>query len=74
MTETTAPATKEEVVKQLTTRQLWGKLWFSTNRVDEVCGQDQATAQAWADTCWTELVERGEVRFRMFGGEHEADR
>ncbi len=61
-----ALTTPEATVQGLTVKQLWGRLWYSANRVDEVSGTEQTAAQRWFDACWSELIGRGEARLKMF--------
>ncbi len=75
MSETaTMETTPETTVKGLSTKQVWGRLWYSANRVDELVGQEQTAAQRWFDACWGELIERGEARLKMFNNQGEGMR
>ncbi len=52
-------------IEAMTSRELWGKLWFSLNRADEVTLDWKVqAAQRHADAAWDELVRRGE-RLRL---------
>ncbi len=54
-------------IQSLTSRELWGKLWFSLNRADEVTLDWKVqAAQRHADAAWDELIRRGErLRFNF---------